>query len=341
MNLRLSSIPLTLDYLEHSLGDEGAARALLAHPDYQFEARRYGLPSVEHLVPYLARLDTVAPEDIPQLCPGREGALRGKHLLWLDCLAHLPLYRTRFARLEQALAPEKLSALEEKLRACFLQDISLEGAHIISTLSFGPSFGYAFENALHLDLFGIGNYVSLEGLPFVLLHEMHHLCLAKLEEELLAAREDTPMTPLEQYLFTFTGEGLAVKFCNNAEGVISRRLDPTLKPNIALPAFPLLNCHFPEHFALFCDTVARLGAGTMPWEEVERQLDAYWWNPRLYPQESKFLEQTPVYSFGNDLFGTIYDAFGLEAVFDCFRHPLKTISYFNRSGCGYAIPAAL
>ena len=334
MELRISSIPLTLDYLAHSLGDESAARALLAHPDYQFEARRYGLPSTDPLALYLAHIDTAG--GVSRLPPG----WAGKHLLWKDCLARPALYRARYERLKQALSPERLSALEEKLRACFLQEVSLEGAQVISTLSFGPSFGYAFENALHLDLFGVGNYVSLEALPFVLLHEMHHLCLSRLEKELLAARADSPMSPLEQYLFAFAGEGMAVKFCNNAEGILSQRIDPALKPNIALPAFPLLNLHFPEHFTLFCNTVARLGAGTMTREEMEEQLDVYWRNPLLYPAESKFLEQTPIYSFGSELFGTIYDAFGLEAVFDCFCHPLKTVSYFNRSGCGYSIPEA-
>ena len=75
----------------------------------------------------------------------------------------------------------------------------------------------------------------------------------------------------------------------------------------------------------FQDTVRKIEKGLISEEEINRQFMAYWWNPRLYPQEKAFLEQTPIYSFGNELFGSIYDAFGLDVMFQCFFQPGKAL----------------
>ena len=48
-------------------------------------------------------------------------------------------------------------------------------------------------------------------------------------------------------------------------------------------------------------------------EDAERQMRDYWMNPYLYGPE--MLLQTPVYSFGNELYGVVYDAFGLEELY--------------------------
>ena len=178
MRLRTSSIPLMLEYVAKSgMGQEDpqAAADILGHEDYLFEARRYGLDSREPLVSYFARFRTIAPEDIPELSPDRRTALRDRHGLWLDCAAHPQKYRDRYRRLMGMLTEENLQNLQDRLRAAFPGDVYLDDIDVVSTLSFGPSFGYVHENALHLDLFGVETYCTMEELPYVILHEMHHL----------------------------------------------------------------------------------------------------------------------------------------------------------------------
>ena len=89
MELRMSSIPLMLEYvssLASHPGDRETVRQIFAHEDYQFELRRYEISSTEHLVDYFSRLNTIAPEDIPDLGSGyRRNHLREKHGQWLDC----------------------------------------------------------------------------------------------------------------------------------------------------------------------------------------------------------------------------------------------------------------
>lgn len=340
MKLRTTSIPVMLEYLQDSNEEHREKRAaeILNHEDYQFEAKRYGLPSVEHLAFYFSHLKNVEPDEIPDLCADRKNALREKHSRWLDCASAPRKYYDRYERLKAVLCDENIRNLQHKLSRAFLSGIVTNDADVVSTLSFGPSFGYVYKNAMHLDLFGIEDICTMEELSYVILHEMHHLQVQKLMGSYRAFTGKFNL--LERYIFRFTGEGLAVKFCNNAEGVLSRRIDSRLKANVGVPAIPILNRHFEEHFALFDDTIQRIRREAVSAEEIEEQFRSYWFNPCLYREEVQFLVQTPIYSFGNELFGCIYDAFGIEILFECFYHPAKTIEYFNRTDCGYAISQA-
>ena len=338
MELRIESIPIMLDYLSKShteSTDTNALRAILHHRDYQFEARRYGLPSVEPLVAYFSRLKSIGRTEIPDLCEDRKNALREKHDRWLDCSSDPQKYYDRYERVKKLLCEETLSSLQQKLSSAFPKPVPLDDAGVVSTLSFGPSFGYVYENALHLDLFGIEEVCTIAELPYVILHELHHLMIQKLIGNYTAFTKHFSM--LDEYIFRFTGEGLAIKFCNNAEGILSKKVDRLLQANIGTPAIPVLNRHFAEHFALFNETIERIYRGNIAAEEINEQFRAFWWNPYLYSDEVPFLAQTPIYSFGNELFGCIFDAFGLDVLFDCFYHPTKAISFFNRVNCGYVL----
>ena len=69
---------------------------------------------------------------------------------------------------------------------------------------------------------------------------------------------------------------------------------------------------------------------------MERQYAQVWMNPRLCGEEP--LDQLAVYSFGNELYGCVYDRFGLEETYACFYRPARLIDCFNRASCGWTIP---
>lgn len=335
MKQRMSSIPLMLEYVsglsEHP-GDRETVRRILAHEDYRFELRRYEIPSAEHLIDYFSRLTTIPLEEIPDLSGNhRRNFLREKHGEWLDCVIDPQKYEERYQRVQAVFTDGFLADMQRRLTALFPKGTEMiSDPAVVSTLSIGRSFGYAFEGAFHLDLFGIEEYCAPEDLHRIVLHEMHHLQLTKMAEKL------DSLSPLDQYILSFAWEGLAVKFCNNAEGVVSRRIKPEQPSNLGVPSISLLNEHFSEHFRLFCDTVSRIKAGDFTAEDMNRQNREVWFNPYLYGE--KPLEQMAFYSFGNELYGSVYDAFGLDAVYECFYHPARLIDYFNRARCGWIIP---
>ena len=218
MELRLASIPPMLEYvssLGNAPGDLEAVRRILDHPDYRFEARRYGLDSLDHVADYLSRLKVIDPSDIPDLSRDhRKNSLRDKHQLWLDCAANPEKYRDRLERFKALFTEDFRTEMQRRLASMFPAGTEMiEEPAVISTLSFGQSFGYPHEGSIHLDLFGVERYSTMEELPGIVLHEFHHLQMLKLRDGM------GELTPLELYIHWFSGEGLAVKFCNNAEGV--------------------------------------------------------------------------------------------------------------------------
>ena len=338
MELRMSSIPIMFDYLSKlNTGTASAAllKSIFDHEDYQFELRRYGIPSVKPLIDYFSHLKDAETKGIPDLSSERKSALRDKHHLWLDCMAHLDTYYSRYENVKQILCEENILNLQQKLSDAFPNGVAINDAGIVSTLSFGPSFGYVYENALHLDLFGIENICTIEELPYIILHEMHHLQIQKIMGSYSSFTENFSL--LDKYIFRFTGEGLAVKFANNAEGIVSKRIYKNLNSNIGIPAMDILNNHFEEHLNLFNDTVKKIKRHEITADEIEKQFQSYWWNPHLYQDEIEFLPQTPIYSFGNEIFGCVFDAFGRDVLFECFYHPVRVIEYFNKACCGYML----
>ena len=169
MKRRMSSIPLMLEYvsgLASHPGDKSAVERILAHEDYQFELRRYGIPSAAHLIDYFSRLTTIAPEEIPDLSDNhRRNSLREKHGEWLDCVQNPQKYADRRHRTEALFTDGFLADMQRRLTALFPRGTGMiPDPAVVSTLSFGRSFGYAHEGALHLDLFGIERGCSLEDL---------------------------------------------------------------------------------------------------------------------------------------------------------------------------------
>lgn len=338
MKLRISSVPLMLKYIskqKEAVTDTELLKKIFSHPDYRYEMRRYGIANEEQLISYFSNMKTMEQENIPDFSPSRPNVLRDRHSLWQQCLDNPMKYHERMEQVKQVLCEDAMKDLPRRVRSFFTKEVNLDDVEVVVTLGLGPSFGYFYENALHLDLFRIEEMCSFEELPIIILHEMHHIYVERLVGSYQEFFKDFSL--LEKYIFRFSGEGLAIKFCNNAEGILSKPINPNIPSNSGLTGMECLNKHFEENFTLFCDTIKKINAGLMTENEMEEQFVNYWQNPFVYGSEAP-LGQTPVYSFGNEIYGCIYDTFGLEVVFECFYHPARVIYYFNKTGCGYVMP---
>ena len=129
MELRISSIPIMLDFLS-KLGTGPADTALLkrifSHDDYQFEIRRYGLSSIEPLMVYFSQLKSIKGNDIPDLCDERKSGLRDKHDLWLDCVSDPQKYYNRYKKVKDILCEENILDLQHRLANAFPKTIAIE-----------------------------------------------------------------------------------------------------------------------------------------------------------------------------------------------------------------------
>jgi hypothetical protein len=168
--------------------------------------------------------------------------------------------------------------------------------------------------------------ISVDALPSIVAHEIHHIAM----ERWVVTFADS-LTLEELFILNFSTEGLAVKFCNNGEGVFSKPLDST-RPAMG-GSMNYLNERFYEAYEVFESTLEKIRSGELGMDDIGIQIENYWESLHTKEQsrdEKPLLNQSLVYSFGNDLFGAIYDVYGAETLFDCVRHPLKAAEYFRQ-----------
>lgn len=132
----------------------------------------------------------------------------------------------------------------------------------------------------------------------------------------------------------FSGEGLAVKYCNNAEGVLSKSIYQSAN-NIGLDDFTwkYLNDDFYNTMANFRKTISDIRDNNIrSVDELDKLILGYWMNPYTEEQDKKEipkLKHFRLYSFGNDIWGIIHDCFGKSVVFETLRNPESFPVIFN------------
>ena len=331
IELHMSSIMPMVEFLrdlKNGRADKNQISDIFSHPDYDFEFRRYEIASKAPLIDYFMKINTIDESEIPELHSDRKNMLKYKHKRWLEAYESPGYYEALHDKIKAFITPDTLEDICVKVKKGLPANTDIDDIRIISTMSIGTSFGYVFDKAIHFDIMGFDNG-GLNTLPSQIAHEVHHLALWKWVSAFIDS-----FTLEERYIFNLSGEGLAIKFCNNAKGAVSKAIDDLHPVNEGLDDFSInyLNEHFDETMKVFKDTLIDIRSGKMNKEEMYKQFEDYWWNP--YTEDQNFgdeplLKQSRIYSFGNDLFGTIYDVYGAETLFDCVRHPLKAVEYFK------------
>ena len=336
INLRTSSIPPMLEFLQNLKMGQATKSQLIkifSHPDYEFEFRRYfshgKASSKEQITDYFFNLNTVQMSDIPILRLSRVTELQDKHSLWLKAYENPREYEALYNHLMSLITNDALCEIETLVKQGLPDDAAIGKIDVIVTLSIGISFGYVYDGAFHIDLLQITK-LGWENLQSVFAHEAHHVALMNYEADYV-----NTFSVEEWFIHFFAGEGLAVKFCNNAQGRISNPIYKNRPVNEGLDEFSMeyLNNKFDEALETFHSTLESIRHGKMTQNKLQQHIAEYWFNFHIDGQQSDEtpkLQQSLAYSFGNDFYGAIYDAFGKETLFDCVKHPLKAISYFSR-----------
>lgn len=307
---------------------------ILKHEDYKFEFARYkGRVQEEEYTDYLLELTNLTEDRIKNI------DLKIHHSYYIDLLNNLDLYTEKLKELEKSLTPE----LFEKQISIALKglpdDITLPDLNFVFTIGIGQSFGYVYKNGMHFDFLQLVKDRSISEFCSTVSHEVHHVGMNIIHEQI-----DMNTISLESlfYLY-FSGEGLAVKYCNNAEGVLSKGIYNGLK-NIGLDSFTwkYLNDDFYNTMAHFRKTISDIRNNNISSaDELNKDISEYWMNPYAEGQDKNEipkLKQFRLYSFGNDIWGVIQDCFGKNAVFETIKTPEKFPKMFNEAldkiGCG-------
>jgi len=338
INLRATTIASMLHFLRSLKSGQATKEQLVEifnHPDYDFEFRRYfsmgQSATKEEITDYFFNLTTITPDKIPALRPSRPTELQDRHMYWLMAIENLDKLEGFHSRLNSLISPEMLAEATELVKRGLPDDFQIGTIDIIFTIGIGGSVGYVYDGAFHLDFLALTK-MNIGELVSILAHESHHVATME-----YADSYQKDFSPEEWFIHFFTGEGLAVKFCNNGSGIFTKPIYTNRPPNEGLDKFTMeyLNGKFDEALATFNATLTAIHNGEMTKDDVWKHLMEYWFNfhtTEQQPDEPPKLQHSLAYSFGNDFYGIIYDTYGKEVLFDCVRHPLKAVEYFNKIG---------
>lgn len=299
---------------------------ILNHEDYKFEFSRYkGRVSESEYADYLLQLGNLTEDDITNL------DLKAHHIYYKDLLNNLNFYIEKLNELERLLTP---SLFKEHISIALKglpDDYILHDINFIFTIGIGRSFGYAHQNCTHFDFLQLVKDKSISDFCSTIAHEVHHVAIYAMQDQI-----DINTMSLEALFYSyFCPEGLAVKYCNNAEGILSKSIYSGDK-NKGLDTFTwkYLNDDFYNTMSHFRTDISNIRNNTIKSvEDLEKLMRDYWMNPYTEEQnknEIPKLNHFRLYSFGNDIWGVIHDCFGKNAVFETLRNPEHFPTIFNK-----------
>ena len=299
---------------------------ILNHKDYQFEFLRYeDRISKEEFIYYFLNIPNLLKDDM------KNKDLKIHHKYYKDLLDNLNFYEKKLSELKK-LTPDLFKRQISTALKGLPNDIIFPDLSFIFTIGIGQSFGYIYGNGMHFDYLQLAKEMKFEDFCAVISHEVHHVGTNLIYEKI-----NLNSIPLEAlfYLY-FSGEGLAVKYCNNAEGVLSKSIYSGPK-NIGLDNFTwkYLNNDFYNAMEEFKNTISDIRSSRInSIDELEKHIMVYWMNSYTDDQnkgEIPKLKHSRLYSFGNDIWGIIHDCFGKDMVYKTLKNPMKFPHVFNKA----------
>lgn len=329
-SIRYSSIKRMLrlmSQIKEGLMPQQDIEALLSHEDYVFEFERYeGRVSRGEYADYLQNILHLKEADITNK------DLKTHHKYYEDLLAHLDFYSEALETLENTLTPSLIEAQIAVALKGLPDDLVLPEMHFILTIGIGQSGGYVHGHGMHFDFLQLAKERSIDDFCATIAHEIHHVGMGVAHQDV-----DGEALSLEAlYYAFFAGEGLAVKYCNNAEGILSQSIYSGEK-NIGLDAYSwkYLNDDFDRTMAAFKQDIQDIRQKRIiNMDQLHERLENYWMNPYVEGQSQEDiprLKHFRLYSFGNDIWGIIHDAFGKAAVYETLLNPEMFPERFNQA----------
>ncbi|MDD6771511.1 MAG: DUF5700 domain-containing putative Zn-dependent protease [Inconstantimicrobium porci] len=303
-------------------------KQLLDHEDYQAEFERYkGRLNEDEFLNYIMNIFNLEEKDIANM------DLKAHHKYFIYFLDNIDFYKNKFNEFINKITPEFVECQVNVALKGLPDNLDLPEPNYIFTIGIGRSNGYVHKNNLVFDIIQTFTFFNnLDDFCSMFAHETHHLAMYNC---IYSDIDESTLTPEEYFYLSFSSEGLAVKFCNNAEGVLSKAIYDSAK-NIGLDKFTwkYLNNDFPDTMKHFRSTVKNIQSGAYNMDDVEKDLSDYWTN--FYTKDQKKGEVPKLlhfrcYTFGNDIWGMIYDCFGKEALYDTIKHPNKFPKIYNKS----------
>lgn len=301
---------------------------LLDHNDYQVELERYnnaagpgGKFSKEDYIEYFMNFFNIEESNI------KSKMLRVRYNQLKPFFDNIDMYENKIDTIKNITENDVKQALEHTFFG-LPDDMRFDELNLIFSIGLGASQGWFYKNYAHFDL--VKFLEEIDTINTVIAHECHHIGFNKMFENF-----DINQISPEEFLYLFIAlEGLAVKYCNNGDGILTKKLyaDTT---NIGLDKFTwnYLKEDFYNTYINFKSQIDKIRSGEIKdINDLNKYIDNYWMN--LYTEdqdrnEVPKLHHSRNYFFGNEVWGLIQDVYGRDKVFETLRNLKQFPEVFN------------
>jgi hypothetical protein len=328
-----ATIEPMLDIMER-FNDEQDVRdelsSLLDTQDYQLEFARYqSLPensrfTKEQYIDFFLNICSPEVENAPQILKRR-----AEDLLYI--MNNVDYYRRVYKNIKKF----NESDLEKSLKLASYglpEQIKLDDFHIIFNIGLGPSVGWIHNKTTQYDLKSILDKNSEFSLTSTIAHELHHVgfseLMSTLNEEQLFKHMDLAL------VIYLSGEGLAVKYCNNYDGILTKKIYDN-EIDIHANSYNYYRDNFDDIYQKFKNDIRLLRSGEVKSLNDFASLfmkNYNYTNAKINGQmKVNYLGQPITYHLGADIWGLIHDIYGREKVFELLKDTTSFFEYYNKA----------
>lgn len=302
--------------------DRSCLEDLLNHEDYQVEFTRYQQDiSKSAFIDYFENIFETTVEEIENM----RFKIHYEH--FMEFINQIDQWEANYQYLFDHITEEWINEGIQYALKGLPDEINFDKVQLLFTVSIGNSFGWPYiqENLIHFDFMKFFDFLNIRTqkgiIKFKTLigHEFHHIGIQRLYDKI------ETKSVLEDFLLFMSFEGLAIKFCNNFEGILNKKIYESLPANIGMDksTFAFYRQDFPNMLPIFLDHLIQLEKSDAD-EDKLMELINYWRDP-YQPDEDRSqapkLLQSPNYYMGSEIYGMIYDLIGKENLYGAIKHP--------------------
>lgn len=305
---------------------------LLSHEDYIVELERYnnaGGPrggfSKEDFIRFFLNIDNLRYEDIENV------RLKARLEKFKYFIENIEKYEEKLCLLED-ITVEKVREALKKTRYGLPDTVEFDEVKLIFSIGLGPSGGWFYKNYSQYDVIIFLESFDEEVMLNTIAHEYHHVGLNQFFSKL----EQNKSTLEDEFYAMFSGEGFAVKYCNNYNGLLSKSIYAD-KQNLGLDkySYQYFIDEFHQIYSMFLSDLKDIRSGKIStFEELMQVIVSHWItlkSNRVKENEPDDLQQSLNYFLGAEIWGLIHDIYGKDKVYEILSSSGEFIKYYNEA----------
>lgn len=335
MEINKSTILKMLDIMDRLNNGENVRKdlsELLDHEDYQIQFEFFQKHEAnigftkEEYIDFFMNLRGIDENSVTSK------ALRYRIHDLMYIMDNVEYYRSVYKKLDK-IDDLALGEALKKAKYGLPDNIDLSDVKLIFAIGIGVTGGFSYKNYTYYDLKVTVENKTIQGIVNTIAHEFHHrgykIMFQNLDKNEMEKSKDCTL------MYFFSGEGCAVKYGNNFEGVLTKKIYGSQEITKNEKSYQYYISNFNMIYDVFRTDIKKIRSGKIKnLDELEKLfMDNYYYRDVTINGEiHKFYLLNPIaYYFGADIWGLIHDVYGPKIVFELLMSPSIFFDYYNKA----------